>query len=373
MLDEIAEAIQQEDYRRAAQLLKPLLKTDRKNPWVRFYVGRVQEGMGQRDEAERLYLQLLPQTTNPKLIRYIRQGIARIEAIAARSRQDAIAAALATPGGDDLGVFILEPMPAEHKKAAAKVFSTVMKLDLYSARLQLPSRGWRFYRTGPLGELNYYATTLNAAQVPCFAIALSAINDLNVFTVKYFGPGDNGPTVRCINSAGQPGTLTFQWSEVTQRVIGRIPLFESVVSFDAKNQLIRKTQTQDYLWFCDLHLPQRNCILRLSEHHYQFLNGITLTPTPGNAGETVSQNWELLMDFLTHQLPSGVLWSDFATFADSAIDFRETLNRLPSRIDLERRRPSLWDQAFQLYSGLAYWRDGWRREHANALPAVRSS
>jgi len=363
MLEAIATAIEAEDYRRAAQLLKPLLKSDgekngnRRNPWVQFYVGRVQEGLGKTTAAEKLYRQLLPQVTNPKLMAQIRQGIARITALKVNAKEGAIATALAAPGGQDLGALILEPLVNLDKKAAAQTFGEVMNLDAYTARLQLPSRGWRFYRTGKIGELNYYVQQLHQAEIPCFALPLAKMRELNVFTVQYFAAGGTAPTVRCINGEGQKGTLAFQWSEIAQRVEGRLPLFESVVTVDAKHRIVRKTQLQDYVVFCDLHLPERNCILRLSEHDYQFLNGITLTPAlaPGER-ETVSQSWQYLMAFLKENLPSVVVWSEFASFADTVLDFRETLSRIPAQIELDRRQFSLWDPAFHLYSGLAYWR-----------------
>lgn len=357
MLEAIATAIEAEDYRGAAQLLKPLLKSERRNLWVQFYVGRVQEGLGKTSEAEKRYRQLLPQVTNPKLMTQIRQGIARITALQVNAKEGAIATALAAPGGQTLGALILEPLVNLDKKAAAQAFGAVMNIDAYTARLQLPSRGWRFYRTGKMGELHYYTQQLRQAQIPCFALPLTKLSELNVFTVQYFAAGGVAPTVRCINGEGQKGSLSFQWSEVSQRVEGRIPLFESVVTVDAKHRIVRKTQLQDYVVFCDLHLPERNCILRLSEHRYQFLNGITLTPplAPGER-ETVSQSWQYLMAFLKEKLPSVVVWSDFASFADTVLDFRETLSRIPAQLDLERRHASLWDPAFHLYSGLAYWR-----------------
>ncbi|TVQ59496.1 MAG: tetratricopeptide repeat protein [Spirulina sp. DLM2.Bin59] len=363
MLEAIATAIEAEDYRGAAQLLKSLLKgdgcavADRRNPWVQFYVGRVQEGLGKTTEAEKLYRQLLPQVTNPKLMAQVRQGIARISALKVDAKEGAIATALAAPGGQTLGALILEPLGNLDKKAAAQAFGAVMNIDAYTARLQLPSRGWRFYRTGKMGELQYYIHQLHQAEIPCFALPLTKLSELNVFTVQYVAAGGTAPTVRCLNSEGQKGTLSFQWSEISQRVEGRIPLFESVVTVDAKHRIVRKTQLQDYVAFCDLHLPGRNCILRLSEHHYQFLNGITLTPAlaPGER-DTVSQGWQYLMAFLEENLPSAFVWSDFASFADTVLDFRETLSRIPAQLDLDRRQSSLWDPAFHLYSGLAYWR-----------------
>jgi tetratricopeptide (TPR) repeat protein len=358
MLQAIAAAIQAEDYPQAARLLKPLLKTEADNPWVRFYLGRVQEGLGKYDAAERLYLQLLPQTSNPKLIAQIRQGIRRIEQHYQTQHQDAIAQALAAPGSDETGILVLEPIPdRDRKRELAQRLSRILQLDVYTARLHLPSRGWRIYRTGKIGELNYYTQALQTAEIPSFAVPLTQITDLNVFTVQYFNTLTPQPKARCVASTGQAGTFAFQWSDVSQWVIGRVPLFETVPTVDAKHRLVRKTQTQDYWHICDLHLPNRKCILRLTERNYDFGHGVNFkTGNTAHDRDTVEQSWRTLIQHLKRPLGAIPHFADFSTFADSAIDFREFLNRIESHLDLERRQPSLWDQAFHLYSGLAYGR-----------------
>ncbi|MGB0562831.1 MAG: tetratricopeptide repeat protein [Spirulinaceae cyanobacterium] len=364
MLQNIAAAIDREDYRAAAQLLKPLLKTRKQDLWVQFYVGRVQEGIGKRNEAERLYLKLLPQTSNPKLIAQIRQGIQRIEQQSVHDQENAIAAAVNRPGGEQEAVLVLEPIIAdsiavtESKKTAAQAFGKVFNLDAYSARLQLPSRGWRLYRTGSLGELNYYVQALHQAQVPSFAIPLAQIAKLKVYTVHYFQTLTPQPHIRCVNEAGQAGTLRFDWSALSAQVMGRIPLFESVVTLDLKRRLQRKTQTQDYVPFCDLHLPSQGCILRLSERNYEFNHGIDLVPETRSPIErdTVSQSWGYLLEKLAAPLQNVPIYAEFDPFANTVIDWRELLGGIKHHIHLDRRQPSLWDGAFHLYSGLVYWR-----------------
>ncbi|WP_017304615.1 tetratricopeptide repeat protein [Spirulina subsalsa] len=363
MLKEVAEAIERQDYKRATQLLKPLMEQEPDNLWVRFYVGRVQEETGRREMAEKIYRYLLPKTTNFKLISQIRQALQRLEAIAQQEKQAALEQAKSAPGGDNLGVLILEPVPSELKSTVAESFAKIINTDAYTARLQIPSRGWRLYRTGLIGELEYYADCLKASQIPCFALALNRLDLIQVFEVNYFQTVDQSVVVRCQNKEQQEGNFTFDWSEVRQRVDGRIPLFESVVVFDARRNLKRKTQTQDYVPFCDLHIPSRHCILRFCDRNYQFRKGINLetapetTPHHSPEQETVSHHWKQLTRFLDQHLPDIPLWSDFSTFADSATDFREMLERVPSYVRLERRRPSVWDAAFQLYSGLVFWRD----------------
>lgn len=359
MLDQIAQSIQQQDYKTAARLLKPLLKTDLHNPWVRFYAARVQEGLGKRDAAERIYLQLLPNTTNPKLMAQIRQGIARIEASYQENRQNDIENAIATPGGKNFALLILEPITTNNPKETAKAFGKIMNLDPYTARLQLPKNGWRFYRTGKLGELNYYVSTLAKIKIPSFCFVLDKIEKLQVFNVDYIQANEQTVKVRCTNADGQQGGFTFNWSDVTQQVQGRLPFFESVVTVDAKHQLTRKTQKQDDIPFCDLHIPQKRAILRFNERNYQFTQGITLNLPSSTSQDlnTDSKNWTHLLNLFNRHLPHIPLWSDFNHFADSVLDFRDLLGGIESHIDLDRRTPSLWDPAFQLYSVLVFWRN----------------
>ncbi|NJL01664.1 MAG: tetratricopeptide repeat protein [Spirulinaceae cyanobacterium SM2_1_0] len=363
MLKSIADAIAVSDYKLAAQLLKPLLQQEPNNLWARFYAGRVYEGRGKHVQAEQIYRQLLPKTSQPQLLSQLRKGLARLEAIAAEQREQALEQARAIPGGDRLGVLILEPVPNEQKTAIAREFSQIVQLDPYTARLQLPSRGWRLYRTGRLGELNYFRQAFQAVNVPSFCYPLEAIEAIDVYEIEYFQTLEPEITVRCFNHSGQAGALAFHWTDIGQRIIGRLPVFESVVVVDARHKLQRKTQTQDFISICDLHLPNRRCILRLCERHYQFKQGVSLSPPQStDPGETVSQNWERLMTFLDRHLPSVPKHTEFDTFADSALDFQEVLSRLKSRVHLERREESLWDNAFQLYSGLTYYR------HQTALP-----
>lgn len=367
MINEIADAFERKDYRTAARLLKQLVKQEPKNPTVRLYVGRLYEVTGKPDAAETVYRQLLKDTTNPKVMSQARQGLGRLEAMEQDRRRQALVQSTAEPGSDELGVLVLEPLSAEVKQAAAQKFARIMQIDAYSARLQLPARGWRLYRTGPIGELHYYVSVLRDGQIPCFSASLDEIQKINVFSIHYFSEGSHSSqaNVVCHNAEDQLGTLTFNWSEVSQRVEGLLPLFEEVVDVDARRRLQRKTRTLDYVQFCDLHLPGRNTILRLCDRHYQFQQGIALIPTQQNAQNrephespvhqaTTRRNWNNLLDFLKRQLPQAPVWSDFTPFAETAVDFKEMLGHLPSHIDLSRQQQTPWDPAFQLYSGLVF-------------------
>lgn len=371
MIDQVAEAFERKDYRTAATLLKQLLKQEPKNPLVQLYIARLQEATGKLESAQNVYKKLLQGSTNPKIISQARQGLARVEAMGKEQRQQALAQANADPNSGELGLFILEPISSELKQAAAQKLARIMQIDAYTARLQLPTRGWRLYRTGPMGELQFFVASLRDAQIPGFAVPLSKIQSLSVFRVNYFSDSDSDSrtpqcTAVCQNTEGQLGSLNFSWAEVSQRVEGLLPLFDEVVDWDSNRQLQRKTQILDYVPFCDLHLPARNSILRLCDRNYQFQQGIILSPAPDTTAElqqslphqtTNRKSWSNLQAYLNRHLQQKPIYSDFKFFAETALDYREMLSHVVSHIDLFRREETLWDPAFQLYSGLAFFKN----------------
>ncbi|WP_424094188.1 tetratricopeptide repeat protein [Moorena producens] len=366
MLKQIADAFEHHDYQTAARLIKKLLKQEPNNPWTQLYLGRLQEVKGKLEAAERIYRQLLKGTPVPKIMAQARQGLARLEATAKEKRRQALAQATADPESNQLGVLVLKPISQEDKPKAAQHLARILGIDPYTARLQLPTRGWRLYRTGPVGELKYYGSLLREASIKCLWASVADIKTINIYQVKYFSDSsDQETTVVCHNSQGQLGSFSFNWSEVTQRVEGRLPLFEKVVDLDARRNLTRKTQTLDYAMVCDLHLPQRHSILRLCDRNYQFQQGIALTPKSVSRQNKQSQdsrlhqsttreNWNNLTDYLNLRLLEKPLWSDFTTFAQTALDYQDLLEKLESHIDLFRLVETPWDPAFQLYSGLVF-------------------
>ena len=366
MIDEVIEAFKNKDYQTAARLLKQLAKEEPNNPWVQLYIARIHEVKQQFKEAETVYRQLLRNTTNPKIISESRQGLKRLETTEKEQRKQALSQANADPNNNQFGILVLEPIHPQTKSNAAQTLAKIMQIDPYTARLQLPTRGWRIYRTGAVGELQFYASSLQEGAIPCFWVKLADIQTINVFNVNYFSEiNSRSTTIVCRNNQGDVGSLTFNWSEVTQCVEGRLPLFEQVVDVDARHKLQRKTQTLDYIQFCDLHLPNRKSILRLNDLQYQFQQGIGLSPKIENTQNgaikipILSQatnriNWNNLRNFLNRQLHHIPILSDFTSFGETAIDYKEMLSRLPSHIDLFRREETPWDSAFQLYSGLAF-------------------
>jgi hypothetical protein len=358
MIESIANAIGIQDYQTAQKLLQQIEQQDPHNPWIVFYAARLDEAAGNLEAAEQSYRQLLRDTANPKLIAQARQGLSRITEREASDRKRLLAEAKSQPGSQAVGVLILEPITTELKQAAAQKFAKIMQIDAYSARLQLPSRAWRLYRTGAIGELQVYTTSLRQAEIPCFCVPIHQIGQLSVYQVKYFESVEPQVTAVYQLKQGQQEPISFQWSEVSQRVEGLIPIFEECVDITVRHKFQRKTQTLDYLKFCDLHLPGRNAILRLWDQNYEFQQGVLFSSKQkATDGQTTTRdNWQSLLQFLEQQLPDIPVWSDFTPFAETAMDFQELLKLIEPHIDLLRREETPWDAAFQLYSGLAFAR-----------------
>lgn len=353
MIEQVAAAFERQDYSEVVHLLKAIPPED---PWNHLYQGRLSEVTGKLAAAEAIYRQLLQTATGSKIIAQARQGLLRLEKLRQAQRQQVIAqATLDDPSQAELGFLVLEAVPTEAKSAIAPKFAQIMQIDPYTARLQLPSRGWRLYRTGPVGELRFFSQALRAAGVPVFEFPLASILQVQVLQVCYFQSVGSQITAICEANQVQ-SDFTFQWAEVTQQVEGQLPIFEEVVDLDVRGRLQRKQKTQDYTQFCDLHLPGRRCILRIDDNNYQFQSGINLTSskeTIQTGYGTSRSNWKNLMGFLNQYLPGTPIWSDFTVFAEPALDHLERLNSIKSHINLFRSAESDWDQAFHIYSCLA--------------------
>ncbi|BAY26178.1 hypothetical protein NIES2100_59920 [Calothrix sp. NIES-2100] len=352
MIEQVANAFERKDYHTAAKLLKPLLEESPENPWVQFYLGRLHEVSRKYENAQKVYRHLLRSTTNTKILTQARQGLQRLQEIEQEARQRAIIEATTEPSNTELGVLVLEPLSNELKAKLAPKFAQIFQIDTYTARLSLPSRGWKLYRIGQIGELKFYGTQLQQAGIPCFWVTIAAIGQIRVFQVHNFVESAANTTIVCRNPANQLGSLTFKWSEVKARVVGLLPIFEQVVDGDPYRKLEHKTQTQDYAQFCDLHLPGRGCILRLSDKSYQYQKGLEITSQTSQ--NTIRINWNFLQEWLDQQLPQINVWSDFTHFAETILDQTEMLGNIQSHIHLFRRDKTNWDPAFHLYSGLVF-------------------
>ncbi len=350
MLDQVAAAFERQDYQTAAQLLKELLKRSPQDPWVQLYVARLQEVSGKTKAAEGIYRQLLKSQTNSKLIAQARQGLQRLGGVRELPKETR---AIAQPPRQNVtanqGFMILEAVPAESRSDLGQRFATVMKLDLYTAKALLPSRGWKLYRVGAFAELQSVGQALKAAGIPIFWAATSEVEAIQVFHVSHFSTLVPNPTVVCKNANGQLGSLSFVWSEVTQRVEGILPIFSQVVELGYRDRPEWTDKVEDYAHFCDLHLPSRRCILRIHDSRYNFKQGALAS----FEADTIRQQWNHLLTCLNQQLPPVPILSDFTTFSETVGDFTVPLSRLKPQLFLSRAEDCYLDSAFHLYSTLA--------------------
>ncbi len=348
MLDQVVAAFEHQDYQTASQLLKELLKRSPQDPWVQFYVGRLQEVSGKAKAAEGIYRQLLKSQTNPKLIAQARQGLQRLGGVRASKPQ-----AIAVPrqaGSANPGFLILSAVAHEDRGHLGQCFAHVTNLDAYTAKALLPSRGWKLYRAGAFAELQDLGEALKAVGIPVFWAAASELEAIQIFQVSHFSTLEPNPVVVCKNNAGQLGSLSFAWSEITQRVEGVLPIFSQVVELGYRDRPEWKDKVEDYAHFCDLHLSSRRCILRIHDSRYNFKQGALAS----FEADTIRQRWNHLLTCLTQQIPQAPIWSDFIAFAETVDDFTVPLSRLKPQLFLSRAEDCYLDSAFHLYSTLAF-------------------
>ena len=351
------DALNAQDYRKAAKLLKQLQKQSPNHPWVQFYIGRWYEGTEKFTAAEKVYRQLLRQATNPKVITQARQGLQRIETQEQDQRQAAIASAKTDPQNSEPGLLILEPIPHDRKPKIAQKLARMLKTDAYTARMQLQSRGWRLYRTGDMAELQVYGLEMQQAGIPVFWVSLKQIQQVHVFRVQYCQSFTPQPTVICQNQQDQLGSLTFNWSEVSQRVDGLLPLLMEAFDYDPRRsrteRFRHKQTTQDHANIFDLHLPKRRSILRFYDQTYDFQQGVKLSENTDRM-TTTRLNWKYLTDVFNQQLKTIKNWSEFTSFAETSLDYTQLLGRFPNCVNHSNQEQTLWEAAFHLYSTLVF-------------------
>jgi hypothetical protein len=159
-------------------------------------------------------------------------------------------------------------------------------------------------------------------------------------------------------SKDQSSQIDIPWSAVNQRVEGLLPIFEECVDVNKNGKIERKTKILDYAKMCDLHIPKQNIILRFCDQIYEFDQGISLitSPKPQEKGTSYDQ-WQRLLAILQEQLPTVKVWNEFKLFAETALDFKELLKLVDPHIHFLRREETEWDEAFHLYSSLAFFHD----------------
>jgi hypothetical protein len=357
VLDRIEAAFQSGNYTEIAKLLGTL---DELDPWTQLYWARLWEETDKAEQAESTYRSLLREAANPKLTLAARQGLKRLQMERVQTRNQAISMAIADPAKSETGVLILAPIAPAQKTDAAQAMAQIMNIEVYSARMLLPSRGIRLYRVGAIGELEFYGQQLIAKGLQVFWLPLSQLQAVTVYPVLHFESIEGIAKVTLQPERDQaPQSLQFAWTDVVAIVKGQIPIFEQVLDRDPRGKLLRKEKTQDYANFCDLHLHKQNCILRFSDAVYQFNRGVSLkTSSEADLHHNLSTawaNWRQVSQILHQHLPQQQpVWSTFENFAETALEHPELLSKLPTHIDLFRREDSNWDPAFQLYSALLF-------------------
>jgi tetratricopeptide (TPR) repeat protein len=376
MLEQAADALNRQDYQTAAKLIAELIKQQPDNHQVRLYAARLQEVTDKLDTALDIYRLLLQQALDPKITVEARQGIERIDRV--RAEIEAHARVCERAGIEDNqepGLLVLEPMSLEHKELVIPRFAKIMEIDPYSARLKLPTRGWRLYTVGTMGELEFYYDRLIQAEIPSFCVSQQDTQRFFNFKVNYFQSVEPQATIVCTDDRSQLHTFNFNWSEVTQMVTGMLPIFEEVVQIDNRNRTYRsRPKVLDYIHVCDLQLHKRRSIFRLCSQTYDFSNfkqlitqnrrqftsdlGIEATgtlslATAGQLQLTSRDNWKNLMAQIHDRVAGVPIMNDFTPFAETALGFPELLTHINPHLELLRRADSAWDSAFQLYSTLS--------------------
>ena len=380
MLEQAADALNRQDYKTAGKLIAVMVADRPDDHQVQLCAAKLQEATNKLDNALAIYRLLLQHGLDRKVTTEARQGIGRIEAIQAQIQANALACARAgIEDNTEPAFLILEPMSQEQKQLVVQRFAGIMNIDPYSARLQLPSRGWRLYRVGPMGELAYYRDQFLQAEIPCFCVPQASTQQMYTFNVSHFQSFQPKATIVCTDDRSELRTFNFNWSEVTQIVTGMLPIFEEVMEIDARNRTQRKPRTLDYIHVCDLQLRDRRSIFRLCSQTYDFCDykqlitqnrtqftGDLSTQLSGDLSgllngqkipSTSRDNWKNLMSQIREQVAEIPTQGNFTPFAETAIGYPELLGHINPQLELLRRADSNWDRAFHLYSTISMCKD----------------
>lgn len=356
MYELVSAALEAQQLNQAAQLIKQWQHKKPNDPWLALAIGQYWEAKQEPEKAQITYTKLLQTAASTKVISQAREGIQRVRDELARRREHDLNAAKAQPGSEVAAVLVLQPVVGPQRQVAAQGLAKVMQIDAYTARTRLPSQSWRLHRTGPCGELRYFGEQLRQQQVPCFWASMDEVKALPVFRVQTIQSFEPQVTVLCQNAKGQRGTLQFQWSEVSQWVLGALPIYESVVDLGPWGKLQRKETTQDYAEAMDWHLHERGCVLRFCDRTYRYREsapapGLWAPPTDGPL--IAATAWKALKTWFGQKIVTSP-HRDFTGFGESALDFIDLLPDIPPYLELNRSEPSPWDAAFQLYSSLRF-------------------
>jgi hypothetical protein len=358
MLEQVEQALDRQDYRTARNLIKTLAHNQPDNDLVHLYAARLQEATEHSANAEKIYKQLLQRSIDPKILQEARQAIGRLQAARNQELAAARTAALEIEGGREPALLVLEPVESAAKSELATKMAEILNLDPYTAKLHLPSRGWRLYRSGLLGELSIYQQRLQTAGIPSFCAPTSQARTMDVVTVRVFDEFRPQAIARCTNDYGAEMVMGFLWPEVTSIVSGLLPIFEElnqVQTTATKKTIERKPKILDYVQICDLHVPSKNLIFRVCSQTYAYQKADG-EKTGDFLALTSRENWQRLLNQIFGRTVQAKMYSEFTVFAETAMHYPELLQKIDPHLNLMRRKESQWDQAFHLYSSLIFGR-----------------
>jgi tetratricopeptide (TPR) repeat protein len=352
VFEQVLLALEQQQYGKAAALIQRWQQNTSQDPWLKLAIGHYYAARGELDRAQTTYTRLLQNTGNTKVLIQARESLQRVKNQLAQQREHDLQTAQQRPGAQRPAVLVLCPVSGDQRQPAAEGLSRVMQMDVYTAKMRLPSLHWRLFRVGSAGDLQYFCEQLQTHQVPAFWAAVEEIKAVPVFRVQYVQSFAPQLTVVCRNREGQLGTIGLDWFEVSQGIMGQLPIFESVVDIGPWGKLTRKDATQDYADVVDLQLQGRQCLLRFCDAAYNYQQS---TPVPGMESPvgTATAFWQAMKTYLmlhTNLLPA----SHFKGFGAGALDFIGLLPHIEPYIDLSRPEPIPWDTAFHLYSCLKF-------------------
>ncbi|MBF2056538.1 MAG: tetratricopeptide repeat protein [Cyanobacterium sp. T60_A2020_053] len=363
MFVEIELAIETKNFDQAKILIEKIPPQEEKHLWQNYYYGLIAEENNNIIEAEEKYRQVLKDSIfpNPNIIKRIREGLGRIQNIKnlqkAQEKQslqqqkaDIFNKLKDHHNQDELAVLILKPVSVDDKNNLAKNFAEILELDIYTAKLQIPTRHWRLLKTGKWQELQSYYLMFERFSIPSFCYPIQAINTIQVYQVNYLESFNDKISVICENKAQQVINFTVDINEVSSQVEAMLPIFEMSLHTDTKGKLVRKKTTLDYINFYDLHIKNQNLIIRFNDNRYQFEQG----NKNFLEAKTSREKWLSLTKFIQNNLSNITLYSDYTPFAESVVQFPKMLKQIDAKVQLFRKEETLWDEAFQLYSGVVF-------------------
>ncbi len=348
METQVKAAIASGNYKQASNLLKQWQANDAQNTLLRFYAAQIQEHTNRLEAAEKNYTKLLQQSTNRKIISQARAGIERVRQQKKAQKEAELEKVRSISGAQELAILVIAAPTEVNRESAITAIAEVFSIDPYTARMKLPSSGFRIHRIGSWGELSYFQQQLASTNASAFCTKVNDIKALQTFQISHFETLSPQPAVICKNASRQLGKISFDWSEVSQQVRGQLPIFEQVVDLGSWGKTVHKEKVQDYAQVVDLHLPGREIVLRVCDRFYQYKKGIALS----QINETNSRiKWNQLLRTFSEstKVPCH---NDFNRFGKSTLELINLLPAIRPNLDIDRRAPSDWDLAFHLYSSL---------------------